>query len=244
MKLVEFFPDDASCSYLEDKIHTFRYFYIEECSVHFYKGLLERGWRRFGEYFFVPICKSCDACKTIRQKPGEFLPTRNHKRVLKNNQDIRVILQKPSLSDEKLVLYDKYHRHMEVKKQWKYQKVSEQYYYDTFVAGSLNFGYEINYFLDERLLGVGYLDILPDAMSAIYFFYDPDVEKRSFGIFNILTQLYIAKQKNISYFYPGYWIDGHRSLGYKSRFKPFEILCNTPDIFDTTIYKKYRSVDD
>lgn len=244
MKIVEFFPDSAACGYLENQTNFFRYFYIEECSAHFYGGLLERGWRRFGEYFFVPICQGCNACKTIRQKVSDFIPSRSQKRVLKNNQDLNVILQKPSLSEKKILLYDKYHYHMRTKKQWSYRKVDEQYYYDTFVAGSMDFGYEINYFLDDELLAVGYMDILPHAMSAIYFFYNHDHEKRSLGIFNILTQLYIAQQKEIDYFYPGYWIEDHKSLGYKSRFQPFEILCNEPDLFDQVIYKKHRSIDD
>ncbi|CBG40479.1 arginyltransferase [Helicobacter mustelae] len=244
MKIVEFFSERSECSYLKNKESFFRYFYIEECSEYFYAGLLARGWRRFGECFFVPVCQSCDACKTIRQNIAQFIPSRIHRRIIRKNQDLEVILQKPSFSEEKLQLYNKYHRVMEEKKQWHYKSVDERYYYDTFVAGGRNFGYELNYFLDGILLGVGYVDILEDLISAIYFFYDHDFEKRSLGVFNILTQFHIARQRGIPYFYPGYWIEGHPSLGYKSKFKPFEILCNQPDLFDVPDYKPFRSIDD
>ena len=83
-------------------------------------------------------------------------------------------------------------------------------------------------------MGVGLVDILQDNISAVYFFYDHDYQHLSLGTFNILMQLRIAKEKKLRYFYPGYWIDGHGSMGYKERFKPFECLINTPDIFDST----------
>ena len=41
------------------------------------------------------------------------------------------------------------------------------------------------YYLGDRLVGVGYVDVLPDGLSAIYFFYDPDERDRSLGTFNV-----------------------------------------------------------
>lgn len=237
MKLVEFFPPDTPCSYLEGYKSSFRYFYIEECNRSFYQGLLERGYRRFGLHFFVPICKECNACKTIRQDVAKFSPTKSHKRVLQKNIHIRVEIKKPTFTQEKLLLYDKYHKNMQIKKGWNYQGVSTDYYNETFILGSLDFGYEFNYYFEDRLIGVGFTDILKDSISAIYFFYDHDFQKQSLGIFNILMQLYFAKQKQIKYFYPGYWIPNHHSLGYKSQFMPFEILYNTPDLFEALDYR-------
>ena len=236
MKIIEFFPPPLRCSYLEDRWASFRYFLINDCEAYFYKGLLERGYRRFGEYFFVPVCKGCDACKTIRQVVGSFKMTRSHKRVLNKNANTRVLLDRPSISEAKLELYDRYHFKMRTLKGWRYEQVSPEYYHETFIEGMRDFGYELCYCVEEKLVGVGYVDILNDCISAIYFFYDHEFSHLSPGVFNILVQLEIAKSRNIPYFYPGYWIKDHHSLGYKSRFKPFEVLCGSPDLFDSIAY--------
>lgn len=123
------------------------------------------------------------------------------------------------------------------KKGWSYQRMSPESYVDSFVSGHGDFGYEILYEIDGRLVGVGYFDLLENAISASYFFYDHDFAHLSLGTFNILTQLLFAKSKALSYFYPGYWIEGHHSMGYKSRFTPYERLRNTPDIFDQPIWR-------
>ncbi|WP_104696958.1 MULTISPECIES: arginyltransferase [unclassified Helicobacter] len=240
MKLIEFFPQETPCSYLANQTSKFRYFYIEECTEHFYEGLLERGYRRFGLHFFVPDCKNCNACKTIRQDVEKFVFTKSHKRVLKKNSNVRVEVTRPLLTQEKLELYDKYHRVMQDKKGWVYQRVSEEYYNDTFVLGYEDFGYELDYYIEDKLVAVGFVDILKSAMSAIYFFYDHSFEKQSLGTLNILVQMRLAKQKKIPYLYLGHWIPNHQSLGYKSRFLPFEILYNTPDLFDRVDYRIFE----
>ena len=240
MRIIEFYPSDSPCSYIEGFRSSFRYFFIEECEEYFYQGLLERGYRRFGKYFFAPVCRDCDVCKTIRQNTFNFEFSKNHKRVFLKNQHIKITLSRPSFSHEKLELYHRYHLFMHHKKGWNYQEASAEYYHDTFVSGYGDFGYELEYFFQDRLIAVGYVDILKSAVSAIYFFYDHSFGYLSLGTLNILMQIKMAKERNIAYFYPGYWIKNHHSLGYKSRFQPFEILQNRPDIFDSTIYQLYE----
>ena len=61
-------------------------------------------------------------------------------------------------------------------------------------------------------------------MSAIYFFYDPDDRHRSLGTFNVLSVIEQARQRGLSQVYLGYYVEGCRSLEYKARFGPSEIL--------------------
>lgn len=234
MRLFEFYAEPKECSYLSDKTSRFRYFHIQNCSDSFYIGLLERGWRRFGNYFFVPICNECQKCITIRTLVEEFKFSKNHRRVIKNNYNTELYIQKPTISQEHLNLYDKYHKKMHTKKGWEYIPITQKSYTEMFVEGHQHYGYEFLYIIDSKLIGVGLVDILQDSISAVYFFYDHDYENLSLGTFNILMQLRIAKEKKLKYFYPGYWIEGHSSMGYKERFKPFECLVNMPDIFDNT----------
>ncbi|MDE5591571.1 MAG: arginyltransferase, partial [Helicobacter sp.] len=65
---------------------------------------------------------------------------------------------------------------------------------------------------------------------------DHEYSKFSIGTYSFLKQIVIAKEHNIKYLYPGYWIKNHHSMGYKERFRPFEILTNRPDINEQTIW--------
>ena len=80
------------------------------------------------------------------------------------------------------------------------------------------------YYLGQRLVGVGYVDQLPEGLSAIYFYYDPDERDRSLGTFNVLSILAAARALNVPHVYLGYYVEGCRSLEYKGRFRPNEVL--------------------
>lgn len=240
MRIVEFYSEQKVCSYIKTKTSRFRYFYIEECRPYFYRGLLERGWRRFGRYFFAPVCLHCRDCVSIRQLTDDFIFSKNHKRVFVKNKNTKIVISRPRVDDERLFLYDKYHKHMMCKKGWEYRSIDRASYEDMFVDGFMDFGYEIAYYIGGNLVGVGLMDILLDSMSAIYFFYDHNNENFSLGTFNILFQIKLAKEKGLKYFYPGYWIKDHYCMGYKERFKPFETLMNAPDLFDVPSWQFYQ----
>lgn len=229
----------GDCAYICGNNTMFNYASIESCSEEFYNALLQRGWRRFGEIFFVPFCDYCHECISIRQIIKDFKLSQNHKRVLKNNKIVRVSVGIPTYSVEKVELYNKYHLHMNIKKGWDFNQIDKNRYIYMFVDGRNSFGKEIKYYIGDKLIGVAFVDILKSckAMSGIYFFYDHDYSDLSLGTFSILKQLEIAKILDLDYFYPGYWIKNHHSLGYKERFKPFEILINRPNIHELPIWK-------
>jgi len=239
-RVCEFYPEVRECSYDATKSAKFRYFIVENCSNSLYHMILERGWRRFGRYFFVPVCETCDACITIRYIVDEFMMSKNHKRVKKINQDIEITLSRPAINYERLELYNEYHLHMNIKKGWDYIPINPKTYNEMFVEGYEGFGYEMSFRLGGELVGVALLDILPNALSSVYFFYKPALLKRSLGTFSILKQIEIAKAYGIPYIYPGYWIKDHKSMGYKERFRPFEVLVNRPDIDEKTIWGRYE----
>ena len=81
--IFELYPDSEKCSYYrdrDDKMASFRYLIVQNATQTTYHTLLERGWRRFGKYFFVPICKDCKECISIRQPILDFTFSKNHKR--------------------------------------------------------------------------------------------------------------------------------------------------------------------
>lgn len=239
MEFFDFLSEVHPCSYFEDKGSQFRYLGIKSCTPYFYQGLLERGYRRFGEYFFVPKCPNCKECITIRQLVNEFKVSSNMKRILRKNIDTLIQIRRPLTNDARVCLYVKYHTKMMNKKNWTMNHIDIARYTNSFVAGSEYFGYEMCLYRDGRLIGVSYFDVALESMSANYFFYDHDYEKLSLGTLNILLLLNLAKKLNLKYFYPGYWIKNHKSMGYKDRYRPFEALVNEADLFDRTCWQKY-----
>ena len=237
---VEFKEEGRECSYFDNEVSDIRYRYMNDCSEEEALAMLERGWRRFGRMHFVPECRDCDKCISMRVDVKNYEFTKSQKRVIAKNKDTKIYINTPSLSLDHLRLYDKYHLHMSGKKDWNFNSIDIDEYRRSYVEGSGDYRKELLYVREDRLIGVALVDILQEGLSSIYCFYDHDYEKYSIGKFSILAQIRIAKELNIPYIYLGYWIKGHFSMGYKDQYKPFEILVNRPTIDEEPIWRKYE----
>ena len=190
-----------------------------------YAERLEQGWRRFGGMLFRPQCPACQACQTLRVDVANFQPNRSQRRALHANQnDIEVRVGLPSVSRAKLKLYDRFHELQTDRKGWPEHPAKDAASYRESFVHNPEFTEEHGYFLADRLVGVGYADRLADSMSAIYFFYDPDLRQRSLGTFNVLRLLEECSRRHYAYLYLGYYVHGCRSLEYKANFKPNQVL--------------------
>ena len=76
----------------------------------------------------------------------------------------------------------------------------------------------------RRLLTIGAAGVGAAGLSAIYFYYDPDVRHRSLGTYNVLSVIDAARARQMPHAYLGYYVAGCRSLEYKARFRPNEVL--------------------
>ena len=94
--------------------------------------------------------------------------------------------------------------------------------FEQFLVGSWSQGRFLELREHGNLIAVAVTDITPDAFSAVYTFFDPALEKRSLGTLAILRQLEWAKCESRRHLYLGYWIQGHRKMDYKRRFRPLE----------------------
>ena len=237
---IEFVENSRECSYFDNEISDIRYRYIKNCSVDDYQNMLEHGWRRFGRMHFVPECKSCTKCISIRIDVANYKFSKSEKRVLAKNKDTKVFIQPPSISVDHLALYDKYHNFMSKKKNWTYSPIEPIEYSRSYVEGKSSFTKEFLYMRDNKLVGVALTDVLPKSISSIYCFYDHDYDNLSIGKFSILAQIKVAKQLKIPYIYLGYWIKKHFSMGYKESYQPFEVLKNRAPLEEDTIWEKYK----
>jgi arginine-tRNA-protein transferase len=190
-----------------------------------YQVRLENGWRRFGGSAFRPQCKVCTACRSLRVLVDEFQPNRSQRRAHKANQgEVTLQIGQPRITRAKMNLYDRYHAMQSENKGWpRHDPKDMAGYANSFVENPFPTE-EWCYYLSERLVGVGYVDHLPGALSAIYFFHDPDERRRSLGIWNVLQVIERAKELNIPFVYLGYFVERCASMQYKATFRPNQVL--------------------
>lgn len=216
------------CSYLEGQLQTTHYQIVQDCSVEHCESLIERGWRRFGHMFFRPICIGCNACESFKIDVKNFEFSKSQRRVLRKNEETKIVIQRPKVTSKHLALFEKYHLHMKDKRDWNHETTTPKHYYASFVHGHGDFGYEILYYINNELVGVDLIDILPQGVSSIYFYYDPSFEKYSLGTYSMLQQIILAKENDLSWIYMGYYVEGCQSLEYKSRYSPYNVLQGRP----------------
>ena len=237
--------DEGQCPYFDNKKACTKYRYVSECSTETCEKSIENGWRRFGKLFFMPMCQDCTACKSVRIVVADFKPSRSMRRTWQKNQDIKIKMTRPKLSQEHLSLYKAYHQFMHYKKAWKKERANFTDYFNAFINGYHNFGYEFSYYLEEKLVAVALFDLTGQSLSAVYCYYDPNLRHRGLGTFSILNQVFYAKSQNIPFVYLGYWIKDNLSLNYKANFSPLEVLDKPLEMdkiarwnaFDTTYSK-------
>ncbi|KAG8190508.1 hypothetical protein JTE90_006678 [Oedothorax gibbosus] len=92
------------------------------------------------------------------------------------------------------------------------------------------------YWLDDKLIAVGVVDILPYCISSVYFFYDPDYSFLSLGTYAALREIALTRElntkyKDLQYYYMGYYIHSCVKMRYKGQYVPSFLLCPETYIF-------------
>jgi arginine-tRNA-protein transferase len=80
------------------------------------------------------------------------------------------------------------------------------------------------YRLDGRLIAMAVLDLLPHAVSGVYFLYHQDFEKWSLGKLSALRETALALEGGYEYYYMGYYIHSCLKMRYKGTYKPQHVL--------------------
>ncbi|XP_031253732.1 arginyl-tRNA--protein transferase 2-like isoform X2 [Pistacia vera] len=86
------------------------------------------------------------------------------------------------------------------------------------------------YLIDDQLVAVGVIDILPKCLSSKYLFWDPDFAFLSLGKYSALQEIGCVKENQVhcptlEYYYLGYYIHSCRKMRYKAAYRPSELLC-------------------
>jgi len=240
-KSTDFSMLDYECAYLPNKSVRMSYKYIENATQTYNTALINRGWRRFGCYYFHPICNGCNECKSIRISVNDFELRKSQRKSIKRNKETEIIIQQPTLSQAHIDLYNKYHAFKHQQDDWSHRNISPREYKENFVEGAHDFGKEVLYIQDGKLIGVDLIDILDDGISSIYFYYDPDYPSLSLGTYSLLYQVELAKILELSWIYLGYWVDGCKAFAYKPKFQPQEILDGFPNVNELSQWKPFKA---
>ncbi len=153
-----------------------------------------------------------------------FVPDRQQKRILKRNVDIQVQSAKPAFTQEYFDLYQRYIEQRHAVDGDMFPPSQEQF--STFLVRDLPFSRFYEFRVDQRLLAVAVTDLLPNGLSAVYTFYEPDEERRSLGRYAILWQIAEAARLQLQAVYLGYWIKNCKKMNYKTQYRPIELLTN------------------
>lgn len=209
------------CPYRPGLVARDRVFATRQLSSEKYLELMDAGFRRSGLVVYQPNCLACQSCIPLRVDVARFQMRKSQRRVWRANQDLAVTMSdRPILTAQKL---DLYRRYQALWHQSSEPVTPEDLYRFLYVSPVET--WEMEYRLPGgELVAVGLCDACPGVLSSVYFYFDPDHCHRSLGVFGALWELQMARQKQLRWYYLGYWVEKCPKMKYKSSYHPSQLL--------------------
>ncbi len=217
MELELFEANNGECPYLvhrQWRSYTFKAGNLEN---RVYEALISQGFRRSGCFFYKNNCSDCNECVSIRLNVKDVVLSKSQKRTWNKNQDISVTWHPVKFDPESFELYRKY-------SVGKHGTVTSEKNYKDFLVFSAVDTIMMRYYLGQKLIGVGWVDVLENSLSSVYFAYDLDFHKRRLGIFSFFKELELARQLAKKFLHLGFWVKDCEAMSYKQQFRPHELL--------------------
>ena len=211
------------CSYLSDREEQLLVILDPSCyTPQGFEALLKQGFRRSGEQIYRPHCPACNLCKSIRVNAPLFTPSRSQKRKLNKVKDFTVAIS----TTEKPAYFELYTRYINERHADGTMYPPDRNQYDSFLLCRWMPIHFLELWHDDVLVAVAVTDVMNNALSAIYTFFDPDYAHLSLGSVMIMKQIEHAQEMDMQYVYLGYQIDECKKMRYKKQFLPAQQLCN------------------
>jgi len=186
-----------------------------------YSELVRHGFRRSGAYTYRPHCDDCRACVPLRVPAKQFVASRSQRRAWAQHAHLVAGLHPLLDSAEHYELYQRYQRArhpnggMDNDDRESYRSFLLQSHVDSLLVE----------FRERGVLRmVSVIDLLSDGLSSVYTFYEPDLPRARFGVYNVLWQIELCRKLDLDFVYLGYWTKHSRKMAYKTGYRPAQGL--------------------
>ncbi len=218
------------CSYLDQHNAQFAYIHPDvPLNTELYSQLIAQGFRRSGIHVYKPYCTACKKCIPVRLAANDFQASRQQRRTLKKNVDIQVSV-KPAIFEQ--AHFDLYVHYQQSRHADSNMANANRDDYINFLSSEWCNTLFIEFCCAGELAGVAVVDLLDNALSAVYTFFNPKFSQRSLGVYAVLWQIEHAKSLGLDWLYLGYWIEQCQKMSYKTNYQPLQGL----------IDKEWRSI--
>lgn len=185
-------------------------------------SLLERGFRRSGDFVYTPQCPTCSECQPTRVNVHDFRWSTSLKRVLnRGDRDLSAKWSTPIVDHSRVHLFN---RHRDERSLGLREDRIDADSYRSFLVDSCCDTKELSIRHGNSLIAVSTIDIGLKSISAVYTFFDPDFSRYSLGTFAILKQIQWCLANSRRFVYLGMFVADNQHLNYKARFVPQQRL--------------------
>ncbi len=142
----------------------------------------------------------------IRVAARDFIPSKSQRRIMRKCRGIEVALRPLRFREEYSKSTDPLHE------PFRKESDRDEFIYSFFMQTCPSMQSE--YYLDGRLMAVGFLDRSSHGLSSVYFIYDTEYESYSPGNFSVIREIELTAAMGLDYYYLGYYITQNRSMAY------------------------------
>jgi leucyl-tRNA---protein transferase len=196
-------------------------FYASQVAPEQTDSLLAEGWRHFGEHFYrynLGYYKyDIRTVYALRVNLEKFSFSKNQRRVLRRNQDLRTVIRPIEVSEEKEALFERH------KQRFEYGVPDSLYDFLSYEPATVPCeGLEVCAYREKELLAAAFFDVGKKAISSVYAMFAPEETSRSLGILTMLLEIKYAFETGKTFYYHGYAYEGNSFYDYKKRFRGLE----------------------
>lgn len=190
-----------------------------------YEAAMGLGMRRSGALVYRPLCSGCRKCQPLRIDVQRFTPSRSQRRAQKRCEGLfEIEIGRPRSDTEHLDLYARY----QADQHGADGQSSDDESYERFLCESVADTWELSWRdLSGALVAVGIIDVVPQGLSTVYFFWDPSLRDLSIGTWSALYEIGLCRRWEKRYYYLGYLVAGSKTMSYKASFSGGEVWDGT-----------------
>lgn len=211
------YTNPSQCEYTKDNVATHKYFSAENVSQKELDNIFNKEFRRQGSIYYKPECTKCNLCQSAIIDINLFTLNKNHLKILNKNKTTKAIFNKPEYREEIYKIYEEWSLN-------RFNKVTNEDDFINLYYSSNDNTIQTEYYIDNELAAVGFVDLASNSISSNYFFYKDKFKKYSLGIYSILTEIQFAKSLGLSKLFLGYYVVGNKKTEYKKQFITNKII--------------------